>query len=186
MQREPVLRVAHRLVPGEVLEDVGLLLRVSRALGERGEQPAGEIVDQLIELRQVEAIPVLALLGLADLRIGGGLDPRLAAPYRGCHPVHEAPVARLEGGDRLVEEEDLARPLVADDERKPLCRAAAGHRADVGADLLHVRVLGDRAEIARQLRLVAAAHRHPVDSRDHRLAGVEMLRCSAEQRHVLQ
>ena len=186
MQRQPVLGVAHRLVPGEVLPEVDLLLGVTGALGEAREKLLRQLGDLRVEEREVDPVVPFAALGVPDLLGSGVFDPLLAAPHRRHHPVDQAPVERLRRRNRLVEEENLARPLVADRDRQPLRRAAAGDRADVGADLLDEGVLRHDRQVAGELRFVAAADRHAVQTGDDRLAGVQdALDVGAEERHVL-
>ena len=176
----------HRGLPHEVLQHIGLLLGVAHALGEGSEQAPRQIVHEGVEPGEVDGVALLTPLGAADLVPGGLVDPRVAAAHRGHDPVHQAPIQSLRRRDRLVQVEDLPRALVPDDERQPLRGARARHRAHVGAHLLQVRVLRHDREVARQLALVPAPHRHAVDAGDDRFAGVEnALDIGAEQRHVL-
>ena len=87
MDGQPVARVAHGLIPGEVLPEVGLLLGVAEALGHR-------------------------LLELGDHLVHG--DVELGARR---HAVDQAPGESLLRRNLLAQPHDLACAAVAHQER---------------------------------------------------------------------
>ena len=187
MEGEPVLGVPHRLVPGEVLPEVDLLLGVARALGEALEQLLRHLRHLGVEAGEVDA--VVPSSPRCAWRISSAVAFSIhSSPRRteGTTQLTRPQSSAFAGRDRLVQEEDLACALVADGDRQPLGRAAAGDRADVGADLLDEGVLRHDRQVAGELGFVAAADRHAVQARDDGLAGVQdALDVGAEERHVL-
>src|SRR5207249_1054827 len=86
-EREPVARVADRLVPGDVPPPVELLLRVAHGLRQLRRQLLDDLVDLRVELARRHS------------------------------PVDEPPLDRPPRRDLLAEEQDLARAAVADEDR---------------------------------------------------------------------
>ena len=83
--------------------------------------------------------------------------------------VDEPPFLCLARADLVAEEQDLARPPVADEDRQPLRRSARRHRPVLRADVADERVVDDHRKVARHLQLVPAADGDAVDTRDGRL-----------------
>ena len=139
-QRQPVARVADRLVPGEVAPHVQLLLRIAGGLRQLARQALHPGVDHVIEL---------------------------VGRHR---PVDEAPLRRLLCGYLVAEQDDLARAPVADHQLEPLRGAPGRDTAVLETDVADVGVVDDHREVAGHLQLVPAADRHAVDAGDGRLA----------------
>src|SRR3990170_590769 len=138
--REPVACMTDGLVPGEVAPHVELLLGVAR---------------RLRKLRR-------------EL-----LDPLVDAPVELCFRngvVDEPPLGGLRCRYLVAEKDDLAGTPVPDHELEPLGRPSCRHRAVLQAHMTDEGRVDHDGEIARQLELVPAADRDPVDSRDRRLA----------------
>ena len=85
------------LVPRQVFPEVHLLLGVSSALGELLDQVFEDGVDCLVELGQIDRVPVQFLLGLGD-QLGRGVDDELPVlNHRGDDLIDQTPVQRLVG-----------------------------------------------------------------------------------------
>src|SRR5687768_2938382 len=139
-QGQPVAGVVDRLVPREVLPEVQVLLRVARRLREL----PSEVLDHRVDLR---------------------------VELRGRHdPVDETPLLAGLRRDRLAHQHDLSRPAVADEEGEPLRRPSRRNRTVLGPDVPDERVVRHHRQVTRHLKLVAAAHAHPVDASERRLA----------------
>src|SRR5216683_3231344 len=142
VEREPVARMSHSEVPGQISPEIQLLFGVARDFRQRASQALGESRDSSVQLPAGD-----------DL-------------------VDQAPGQRLGRGDLVAQEENLPGPPVSDDQRQPLSRArsrnAAPHRSDVADD----DVVRSNREIAGQVELVAAAHNQAVETCDRGLTDI--------------
>ncbi len=142
VDRQPVAAMADGEMPGQVAPEVKLLFGVASFLRELGQQLLRQFVYCIIEL------------------------------IAGHDAVHQAPLVGLPGGDLLVEEQDLARPAVADNQRQELRGSGQGHAAVARAHLTNVDIVGGDGQVAAHVELIATADHGPVEARDRRLADV--------------
>ncbi len=115
--------LADRLVPGELLPEVRLLLGVPQALREHAEEALRELGDRLVQRGEVDLVAALPLPGERHLLRGRGVEQSPVLADRRHHGRDEAPVGRLRRGDPLVQEQHRPGAPVADRQR-----AATGWR----------------------------------------------------------